>query len=109
MSQQKEEEMIYYHNPVITLQSFPQILTNKLVCLSLSKLELSKILMYEFWYDYLKPKFNEKAKVCYMDTDSFIVYIKTDAIYKEVTEDVERRFDTSNYELDRSLPKKKKK
>ena len=44
-----------------------------------------------------------------MDTDSFIVYIKTDDIYKDITEDVETRFDISNYELDRPLPKGKKK
>ena len=53
-----------------------QILLNKPVYLGLSVLELSKILMYEFWYDYVKPKY-EKAKLCYMDTDNFIVYIKT--------------------------------
>ena len=39
-------------------------------------LELRKILIYEFWYDYVKPKNGEKARLCYMDTDSFIVYIK---------------------------------
>ena len=50
---------------------------SKAVCLGLSILELSKILMYEFWYDYLKPKYGEKVKLCYMDTNSFIVYIKT--------------------------------
>ena len=49
---------------------------NKPVYLGLSVLELSKILMYEFWYDYVKPKYDEKTKLCYMDTDSFIVYIK---------------------------------
>ena len=49
---------------------------NKPVYLGLSVLELSKILMYEFWYDYVKPKSDEKRKLCYMDTDSFIVYIK---------------------------------
>ena len=54
-----------------------QILMNKPVCLGLSILELSKILMYEFWYDYVKLKYGEKAKFWYMDTDSFIVYIKT--------------------------------
>ena len=53
---------------------------NKPVYLRLSILELSKILMYEFWYDYVKPKYDEKAKLCYMDTDSFIVYINTDDI-----------------------------
>ena len=44
-----------------------------------------------------------------MDTDSFIVYIKTDDVYKDITEDVEKRFDTSNYELERSLPKERNK
>ena len=67
----------------------------------LSVLELRKILMYEFGYDYIKPKYGEKAKLCYMDTNSSIVYIKTDDIYKDIGEDVETRFDTSNYELDR--------
>ena len=64
--------------------------------------------MNEFWYDYVKPKHSEKAKLCYMDTDSFRVCIKTDDIYKDIAEDVETRFDTSNYELDRSLPKGKR-
>ena len=71
---------------------------NKPVYLGLSILELSKILMYEFWYDYVKPKYGKKAKLCWKDTDSFIVYIKTDDIYKDIAEDVETRFDTSNYE-----------
>ena len=61
--------------------------------------------MYEFCYDNVKPKYGEKAKLCYMDTDSFIVYIKTDDIYKDIAEDVKTRFDTSNYEFDRPLPK----
>ena len=71
---------------------------NKPVCLGLSILELIKILIDEFRYDYLKPKYGEKAKLCYMDTDSFIVYIETDDIYKDISEDVETRFGTSNYE-----------
>ena len=74
---------------------------NKSVYLGLSILESSKILMYEFWYDYVKPKYGEKAKLCYMDIDSFAVYIKTDEIYKGIAEDVETRFVTSNHELDR--------
>ena len=49
-----------------------EILVNKPVCLGLLILGLSKILMYEFWYDYVKPKFSEKAKLCYIDTNSFI-------------------------------------
>ena len=73
---------------------------NKPVYLRLSILELSKIVMYRFWYDYVKPKYDEKAKLCYMGTDRFIVYVKTDDIYKDIAEDVETRFGTSNYELD---------
>ena len=82
---------------------------NNPVYLRLSTLELSKILVYEFWYDYVKLKYGEKAKLFYMDTDSFIVYIKADDIYKDTAEDVETRFDSSNYELDRPLPKEKNK
>ena len=62
---------------------------NKPVCLGLSILGLSKILMYEFWYDYAKPKYGGKVKLCYTDTDNFIVYIKTDDIYKDIAEDLE--------------------
>ena len=64
-------------------------------------MEISKLLMYEFWYDYVKPKYGDNVKLCYMDTDSFIMNIKT--------EDVEKRFDTSNYECDRPLPTGKNK
>ena len=65
--------------------------------------------MYEFWYDYVKPKYDEKENLCYMDTGSFIKYIKVDDIYKDTVEDVKTRFGTSNYELHRSLPKGNKK
>ena len=80
---------------------------NKPVCLGFSILYLSEILMFEFWYDYVKPKYGKKTKLCYMDTDSFIVYIKRDDIYKDIEEDVETKFDTSDYELDRPLLKGK--
>ena len=63
--------------------------------------------MYEFWCDHVKPKYGEKAKLYHMDTDSFIVYIKTNGIYKEIAEDFKTRFDTLNYKLDRPLPKGK--
>ena len=82
---------------------------NKPVWLGFSILELSKILMYEFWYDYVKPKYDEKTKLCYMVTDNFIAYIKTNDIYEGIGEDVEARFDTSSYELDSPLPKGKNK
>ena len=80
---------------------------NKPVYLGLLVLKLSKILMCEFWYDYVYPKYGEDAKFYYMDIDSFIVYITTPDIYKDIAEDVETRFDTSNYELHTPLPKGK--
>ena len=86
-----------------------EILMNKPVHLGLSILDLSKTVMYEFWYDYVKPKYGETAKLCYMDTDSFIVHVKTDDIYKDIAEDVETRFGTSNFEINRPLPKGKNK
>ena len=63
------------------------------VYLGLSILELSIILMHEFWYDYAIPKYWAKAKLCYMDTGTFIVYIKHD-VYNDIAEDIETRFDT---------------
>ena len=65
--------------------------------------------MYAFRYDYRKPKYEEKAKLCYMDRDNFVVYIKTEDIYTDIAKDVETRFNTSNYELNRPLPKGKNK
>ena len=82
---------------------------NKPIYLGLSILEISKILMYEFLYDYMKPKYGNNVKLCYMDTDSFIMSIKTEDFYKDIANDVEKRFDTSNYEVDRPLPTGKNK
>ena len=76
---------------------------NKPIYLGLSILEISKTLMYEFWYDYMKPKYDNNVKLCYMDTGSFIMNIKTNDFYKDISNDVENRFDTSNYEVNRPL------
>ena len=65
--------------------------------------------MYEFWYDYMKPKYNDNVKLCYMDTDSFIIQVKAEDFYKDIANDVEKRFDKSNYEVDRPLPTGKNK
>ena len=62
---------------------------NKPVYLGLSILEISKTLMYEFWYDYAKPQYGDNVKLCYMDTDSFIMHIKTKDFYKDIADDVE--------------------
>ena len=82
---------------------------NKPIYLGLSILEISKILMYEFWYDYMKPKYGNDVKLCYMDADSFIMNIKTNDFYEDIANDVENRFDTSNYEVNRQLPMEKNK
>ena len=82
---------------------------NKPVLLELLILEISKILMYEFWYDYIKPKYQDNAEICYMDTDSFIIDVKTEDVYEDVANDVEKRFDTSKYEVNRPLPKERTK
>ena len=76
---------------------------NKPIYLRLSILDISKILMYEFWYDYMKPKYNDNVKLCYMDTDSFIMSIKTSDFYKDISNDVEKRFDTSKYVIKRMI------
>ena len=82
---------------------------NKSIYLGLSILEVSKLLMYEFWYDYMKPKYGNNVNLCYMGTDSFIMNIKTEDFYKDIANDVEKRFDTSNYEVNRPLPTGKNK
>ena len=64
--------------------------------------------MYEFWHDCLKPKYGENVKLCSMDKDSFIAYVKTDDIYKNV-EEKKKKIGTLNYEIDRPLPKGKNK
>ena len=77
---------------------------NKPVYLGMSILDVSKTLIYEFWYDYAKPKYQDKAKLCYMDTDSFIILIKTEEFYKDIDNDVEKWFDISNYDEDDKRP-----
>ena len=81
-----------------------KIKMNKPIYLGLSILEISKILIYEFWYDYMKTKYNGNVKLCYMDTDNFVMYIKTNDFYKDISNDVECKFDTSNYITNRLLP-----
>ena len=85
---------------------------NKPVYLAMSVLDVSKTLMYELWYDHVKPKYQDKEKLCCMDTDSFIIHIKTEDFYEDIANDDEKWFDTSNYdENDRrslSLDKNKK-
>ena len=75
----------------------------------MSILEINKILMYEFWYGYIKLKYSDNVKLRYVDTDSFIMHNKTEDFYKDIANDVGKRLDTSNYEVNRPLPTGKNK
>ena len=75
-----------------------KVVMNKPVYLGKAILDLSKIVMYEFHYDYMVPKYGlEKLKLCYMDTDSLVYDIKTEDFYEDIANDVDARFDTSGY------------
>ena len=81
-----------------------KVVMNKPVYLGQAILDLSKIIMYEFHYDYVIPKYGNRIKLCYMDTYSYVYDIKTEDFYKDIAEDVEARFDTSAYSNNRPLP-----
>ena len=81
-----------------------KIKMNKSVYLGMSILDISKELIYNFWYDYLKPKYNDKVKLCYMDTDSFVLNIFTEDFFEDISNDVERWSDTSNYDKNDNRP-----
>ena len=82
-----------------------KVKVNKPVYLGMSILDISKTLMYEYWYDYIKPKYQDNAKLCYIDTDSLVIYIITEDVYEDIANDVEKWCGTSNYEADRPLPR----
>ena len=86
-----------------------KLMMNKPVYLGQAILDISKTLMYEFYYDYIKPKYGDKVKLCYMDTDSFILHIQTEDFYMDIDNDVNEWFDTSGYDkkLNRPIINKK--
>ena len=101
----------FTENLLATEMRKTQILMNKPVYLGLSKLDVRKTVMYDFWYDYTKPKYSKKAKLSHLDTNRFIVHVKADDIFKDILEDVKTRlilYDT-NFEIYRPLPKGKRK
>ena len=79
-----------YHKTIFFVEILLAVKSKK-IYLGLSILQISKIVLHEIWYDYMKPKYGEKTKLCYMDTDNFIVYVKTEDIAK----DVETKFNLS--------------
>ena len=81
-----------------------QVRMNKPIYLGQAILDISKILMFEFWYDYIKSKYGDKVRLCYMDRDSFVMHIKTDDFYKDISNDVDRWFDTSKFNKNDNRP-----
>ena len=77
---------------------------NKSVYLGMSILDISKRLMYEFWYDYVKPKYKDKVKLCYMDTDCFVIIIFTEDVFEDINNDAERWLHTTNYNKNDKRP-----
>ena len=81
-----------------------EVMMNKPVYLGQAILDLSKTVMYEFHYDYVKPKYGSKVQLCYMDTDSFVYEVETEDFYRDIAGDVETRFDTSGYSKEDNRP-----
>ena len=81
-----------------------EVLMDKPIAVGQAILDISKTLMYEFWYDYLKPKYQDKVKLCYMDTDGFFIYVETDDFYEDIAINVDEWFDTSKYDKNDNRP-----
>ena len=92
-----ESRKIFSENLVSVHMKKTSLTMNKPVYLGMSILDLSKITMYDFHYRYIKPKYGNKAKLLFTDTDSFLYEIETEDFYKDISGDVKDKFDTSNY------------
>ena len=77
---------------------------NKPLYLGICILDISKTFIYEVWYDYFKPKYGDRAKLCYTDTDSLMLHIITEDFFEDIAPDVGKRFDTSNYDENDKRP-----
>lgn len=95
-----ESRTIFCENLAAIHMKKTKLVFDKPVYLGQSILDLSKSLMYDFHYNYIKPKYDEKAKLLFTDTDSLAYEIKTEDFYKDISHDVKSMFDTSNYPKD---------
>ena len=97
---QLASELIYHtpkyfpENLMVIAKKSTKVKMNKPICIGMSILDISKRPMYEFWYNHIKPKYQDRATLCYMDTDSFIIHFKTKDFYEDIANDVEGWFDT---------------
>ena len=94
----------FSENLQVTEMKKTKVRMNKPVYLGMSILDISKTLMYEFWCDYIKPKYGDRAKLCYTDTESFVIHIITEYFYEDIADNVESWFDTSNYDENDKRP-----
>ena len=95
----------YFSEDLVAIEmNKTSIKMNKPIYLGQSILDISKTLMYEFWYGYLKPKYSDKIKLCYTDTDSFVIEVKTEDSYADLSDDVKKWYDTSNYDKNYNRP-----
>ena len=92
----------YFSEDLLPIEN--KIKMNKPIYLGMSILGISKTRMYEFWYDFIKPKYQKNVKICYMDTDSFIIHIKTEDFYKDIADYIKKWFETSNYSENDKIP-----
>ena len=99
-----EERRNFSENLLAIEMKKANVKMNEPVYLGLSILDISKTLMYEFWYENIKPNYKEKAKLCYMNTDSFVINIFTEDFFEDINDDVQKCFDTSNYDKNDNRP-----
>ncbi|XP_057291139.1 uncharacterized protein LOC130613782 [Hydractinia symbiolongicarpus] len=81
-----------------------EVKMNKPIYIGQAILDMSNLIMYEFHYDYMQPKYGSKLQLCYMDTDSFVYHIRTEDFYRDIAQDVEKRFDRSAYNANDGRP-----
>ena len=94
---------IFHENLITVHMEKTTVRFDKPIQIGMSILDLSKTLMYRFHYDYVKPKWGDKASLLFTDTDSLCYEIRTDDFYEDIKNDVDEWFDTSNYEKDHPL------